>query len=199
MGGLPLRTPTDRRPGGPSPRLLPNQTHPHPEAASLSCNSDAIIARHPALIRFSPGYSGPQGRMDTRYSPVRRSPSPCASTRHAAPRLACVKPVASVHPEPGSNSPSYKCIMTPPQGAAVSDIRPDPRYCLSHLSRPPQRNCGGTGSCTRKHRCQYRQTRRYPLLVLSFSVSCAILTKNSSSCALHPRADARQARKRMQR
>ena len=24
---------------------------------------------------------------------------------HAAPRLACVKPVASVHPEPGSNSP----------------------------------------------------------------------------------------------
>ena len=85
-----------------------------------------------------------------------------------------------------------------PQGAAVSDIRPDPRYCLSHLSRPPQRNCGGTGSCTRKHRCQYRQTRRYPLLVLSFSVSCAILTKNSSSCALHPRADARQARKRIE-
>ena len=116
MGDLPLRTPTDRRPGGPSPRLLPNQTHPHPEAASLSCNSDAIIARHPALIRFSPGYSGPQGRLDTRYSPVRRSPSPCASTRHAAPRLACVKPVASVHPEPGSNSPSYKCIMTPRKG-----------------------------------------------------------------------------------
>ena len=27
------------------------------------------------------------------------------SSFHAAPRLACVKPVASVHPEPGSNSP----------------------------------------------------------------------------------------------
>ena len=26
---------------------------------------------------------------------------------HAAPRLACVKPVASVHPEPGSNSTLY--------------------------------------------------------------------------------------------
>ena len=26
---------------------------------------------------------------------------------HAAPRLACVKPVASVHPEPGSNSPLF--------------------------------------------------------------------------------------------
>ena len=29
---------------------------------------------------------------------------------HAAPRLACVKPVASVHPEPGSNSTLYICI-----------------------------------------------------------------------------------------
>ena len=26
---------------------------------------------------------------------------------HAAPRLACIKPAASVHPEPGSNSSSY--------------------------------------------------------------------------------------------
>ncbi len=35
---------------------------------------------------------------------MRRSPSICIATNHAAPRLACVKPVASVHPEPGSNS-----------------------------------------------------------------------------------------------
>ena len=38
---------------------------------------------------------------------------PCAGRRHrycylsAAPRLACVRPVASVHPEPGSNSSLY--------------------------------------------------------------------------------------------
>ena len=38
----------------------------------------------------------------TRYAPFRRSP-PGIATR-AAPRLACVKPAASVHPEPGSNS-----------------------------------------------------------------------------------------------
>ena len=38
---------------------------------------------------------------------MRRSPSSVASHRHAAPRLACVKPVASVHPEPGSNSTLY--------------------------------------------------------------------------------------------
>ena len=30
---------------------------------------------------------------------------------HAAPRLACVKPAASVHPEPGSNSSLYISIL----------------------------------------------------------------------------------------
>ena len=43
--------------------------------------------------------------MLTRYAPLRRSPSESIATPHAAPRLACVKPAASVHPEPGSNSP----------------------------------------------------------------------------------------------
>ncbi len=47
------------------------------------------------------------GRLHTRYAPVRRSPTISASTDLAAPRLACVKPVASVHPEPGSNSPLF--------------------------------------------------------------------------------------------
>ena len=49
--------------------------------------------------------------MDTRYSPVRRSPSTPASWNNAAPRLACVKPVASVHPEPGSNSTLYNLYI----------------------------------------------------------------------------------------
>ena len=46
-----------------------------------------------------------EGRLHTCYSPVRQSPAECASTLPAALRLACVKPAASVHPEPGSNSP----------------------------------------------------------------------------------------------
>ncbi|WP_232429166.1 hypothetical protein, partial [Parabacteroides sp. 2_1_7] len=46
------------------------------------------------------------GKLHTRYSPVRRSPAGIATP--AAPRLACVKPVASVHPEPGSNSSLFK-------------------------------------------------------------------------------------------
>ena len=107
MGDLPLRTPTDRRLGGPLPRQQPNQTHPHPLAINLCSNSNALIGKHRVLIRLSPGYALLRGRLDTRYSPVRRSPAICASTNPDAPRLACVKPVASVHPEPGSNSSLY--------------------------------------------------------------------------------------------
>ena len=47
------------------------------------------------------------GRLHTCYSPVRRSPAVKASFNPDAPRLACVRPVASVHPEPGSNSPLF--------------------------------------------------------------------------------------------
>ena len=36
---------------------------------------------------------------------MRQSPARSASTPPDALRLACVKPAASVHPEPGSNSP----------------------------------------------------------------------------------------------
>ena len=43
----------------------------------------------------------------TRYAPLRRSPASGIATKPAAPRLACVRPAASVHPEPGSNSSLY--------------------------------------------------------------------------------------------
>ena len=56
-----------------------------------------------ALIQISLGYSPAKGRLHTRYAPVRRSLFP----KEYTPRLACVKPAASVHPEPGSNSSSY--------------------------------------------------------------------------------------------
>ena len=55
------------------------------------------------LIQISLGYPSVKGRLHTRYAPVRRSLYPKINT----PRLACVKPAASVHPEPGSNSSSY--------------------------------------------------------------------------------------------
>ena len=65
----------------------------------------AAPRRYAVLVGISPGYPPAGGRSHTCYSPVRRSPAGEASFAPAAPRLACVKPVASVHPEPGSNSP----------------------------------------------------------------------------------------------
>ena len=56
------------------------------------------------LGQISLGYPPVRGRLHTCYSPVRRSPAGNVAIAPAAPRLACVKPVASVHPEPGSNS-----------------------------------------------------------------------------------------------
>ena len=57
------------------------------------------------LARLSAGCPPDKGRLHTCYSPVRHSPAGRASSPPAAVRLACVKPAASVHPEPGSNSP----------------------------------------------------------------------------------------------
>ena len=110
MGDLPLRTPIHHRLGGPLPRLLPNGTHPHPLPINLWCAKNAYRTLHPGLLSVSRGYTEVRERLDTRYSPVRRSPSEFASKLHDAPRLACVKPVASVHPEPGSNSSLYKYL-----------------------------------------------------------------------------------------
>ena len=81
------------------------------------------------LVAVSAGYPLVEGRLLTRYAPFRRSPPesiatpraaprlacvkpaasvhPSIATPRAAPRLACVKPAASVHPEPGSNSSLY--------------------------------------------------------------------------------------------
>ena len=60
----------------------------------------------------SHGYSPPRGRSPTCYSPVRHFP-PNASIGFLV-RLACVKHAASVHPEPGSNSPyNYFQVESP--------------------------------------------------------------------------------------
>ena len=90
-----------------------------------------LMRRMPILVRLSPffpegcppgiyavldgvstDYPPDKGRLHTCYSPVRRSPAGKASFSPAAPRLACVKPVASVHPEPGSNSSLLKYIFS---------------------------------------------------------------------------------------
>ena len=65
---------------------------------------------HGVLIQISPGYPPVKGRLHTRYAPVRRSH--CRIATPTAARLACIRPAASVHPEPGSNSPLYSSILS---------------------------------------------------------------------------------------
>jgi hypothetical protein len=75
---------------------------------SFNCKYDVIKQYYEVLIQISLGYPSVKGRLHTRYSPVRHSSSD-AST-NVTVRLACVKPAASVHPEPGSNSSLYKSL-----------------------------------------------------------------------------------------
>ena len=119
-GDLPLRTPTHRRLGGPLPRL-PNAPHAHPPPVILSSPGDA-----PRDIR---GISLPFGRLSLWRAGCIRVTHPCASRRQRVQStlplpfdLHVLKPAASVHPEPGSNSPllvscfqnSSNCSFTGP-------------------------------------------------------------------------------------
>ena len=70
---------------------------------------DAQAWSYAVLISLSEGYPPVAGRLHTRYSPVRRSSAGASSP--VTPRLACVRPLASVHPEPGSNSPLYELFF----------------------------------------------------------------------------------------
>ena len=61
--------------GGPLPRRLSNGTHPHHIPINLYYIRHAANINHEVLILLSQGYPSVYGRLDTRYSPVRRSPS----------------------------------------------------------------------------------------------------------------------------
>ena len=107
VGDRPLRSPTHHGLGGPSPRRLPNGTHarPRPPLGFIQRRmpSHGTMAYYPA---FPPAI---------RLSGVGciRVAHPCATLKApegAYPvRLACIRPAASVHPEPGSNSSLYYC------------------------------------------------------------------------------------------
>ena len=51
----------------------------------------------------------------------------------AAPRLACVKPAASVHPEPGSNSSLYNTLYLSSSTPTTSFIFPKKKNQRSHF------------------------------------------------------------------
>ena len=107
VGDRPLRSPSHRSLGGPSPRQQANGTHarprPHRCFIPRRMPSQGTMAYYPA---FPPAI---------RLSGVGciRVAHPCATLKApegAYPvRLACIRPAASVHPEPGSNSSLYYC------------------------------------------------------------------------------------------
>ena len=91
------------------PRQLPNRTHPHPLPLLKSFRPAQMPFQDACGI--NPPFSGlARGRGQVGYALLTRAPvaEPTGCPAVAAPRLACVRPVASVHPEPGSNSALYK-------------------------------------------------------------------------------------------
>ena len=85
------------------------------------------------LVRISPGYPPVPGMSLTRYAPLRRSPPESIATSRAAPRLACVRPAASVHPEPGSNSSLYITIFIFPVAPVLPPVRSPGRNRRSYF------------------------------------------------------------------
>ena len=73
MAGHPLRSATDRRLGGPLPRQLPNQTRAHLAPPGLWPLRHAALRSYAVLAAISGCYPPVQGRLPTRYSPVRHS------------------------------------------------------------------------------------------------------------------------------
>ena len=76
VGDRPLRSPTHRRLGGPSPRQQANGTHARPVPLSLCHAGDAPCAAHGALPGVSTGYAPGRGGLHTRCAPVRHSRPP---------------------------------------------------------------------------------------------------------------------------
>ena len=135
MAGRSLNPATHRRLGGPLPRRLPNGPRGHPPPPGLSRAGHAAGPGHPVLAQVSLGYPGEGGRFLTCYSPVRHSTR--ARGRFLV-RLACVKHAASVHPEPGSNSPFDPASGPAPSGASPHPDRAascDPRRVICWLRK----------------------------------------------------------------
>ena len=154
------------------------------------------LGMYAGLARLSPGCPPGRGRLHTCYSPVRRSPPGCASTPRAAPRLACVKPAASVHPEPGSNSALLKYIFRISLFSLLSVFRlryAGPRRGRLRIGRTgaPEPSLRLTETCKLVPSTAALQGQRRSLLVLSHHVN--VLRKPSRSRRLRVQSYCRQA------
>ena len=87
----------------PTNKLIGRKLIPHQKNLSTT---PTTMRSYRVLDPVSQAYPPVQGRSLTCYSPVRHSSTP--ASWGLSVRLACVKHAASVHPEPGSNSPTKK-------------------------------------------------------------------------------------------
>ena len=127
-----LKPATDRCFGRPLPCQLANQTRAHPVPINIFTPKDAFLCAYAVLAVISNCYPPVQGRLPTRYSPVRHSVR-SVRFRRLRPkcfvRLACVKHAASVHPEPGSNS-HVKKVKSKPEYLSFPNQKQVPIYCF---------------------------------------------------------------------
>ena len=105
MDDHPLRPPTRRSLGGPLPRQLANGPRAHPRAKNFEESGHAAILFASGITpRFRELF-----RTRGQVAHVLLTLSPLSATRGwLIVRLACLIHAASVHSEPGSNSPSQK-------------------------------------------------------------------------------------------
>ena len=125
----------DRRLGGPLPLQPANPTRAHPVPPEFFTLLHAKLCAYAVLAPISKCYPPVQGRLPTRYSPVRHSVTVFfirRIKRKRFVRLACVRHAASVHPEPGSNS-QIKCFPVQPCGRCAK------MSCASSLASRPFR------------------------------------------------------------
>ena len=132
MAVHPLRPATRRRLGRPLPHQQADRPRAHPTPKKLSTTASKPSS-YPVLDPVSQAYPEVQGRSPTCYSPVRHSSTP--ASRSLSVRLACVKHAASVHPEPGSNSPQN--VSTKPVKQAVKSPKPNQKQ-TKPTPPPPQ-------------------------------------------------------------
>ena len=92
VAGHSLKPATDRGLGEHLSPQLANRTQAHPQAGSFRLSTYEVLAN------VSVSCPSPGGRFP-------RVTHPFATEACASVRLACVRHAASVHPEPGSNSP----------------------------------------------------------------------------------------------
>ena len=132
MAVHPLRPATDRCLGRPLPCQPANQTRAHPVPPEFFTQGDVSSCAYAVLAAVSSCYPPVQGRLPTRYSPVRHSVTKSSFQRNQIKcfvRLACVKHAASVHPEPGSNS-HKKCLSASFEQTSFNSLVSVKTYCF---------------------------------------------------------------------